>query len=334
VLADGRLLVPSGVDDVFTDLPGGLTSGMILVPSTTLALTVDTGYDAHVVRLVDVSAIGTGNNPTLAEVQFAAPETLNWGIAYIAPDLVYVATDDGVIQALTIDTSAQTLVRDDTRNLALPPATDGNGNPVTWYASGVAASPDGTKVVVSSVNTTSLLVYDVATKQLSGKLDLGKYETYGVWFDPNDPTGTNVYVSLWQDYGVAQVDVSNPAAPKLVTTFPTQKDPQSIAFLDARFFVVGNDLGDSFTIVDRVAGTTSAVPTDSRMTLYGQEPSALAYDPSSHRLYATLAGMNAIAAYGVDFGLTPPAIWFIGRLPVTGRRPSRPSRTVRSSSPP
>ncbi len=172
-------------------------------------------------------------------------------------------------------------------------------------------------MVVSSVNTTSLLVYDVASKQLSGTLDLGDYETYGVWFDPNDPTGSNVYVSLWQDYGVAQVDVSNPAAPKLVAhTFATQKDPQSIAFLDARFFVVGNDLGDSFTIVDRVAGTTSSVPTDSRMTLYGQEPSALAYDPSSHRLYATLAGMNAVAAYGVDFGVTPPAIWFIGRLPV------------------
>ena len=53
VLADGRFLVPSGADSVFTDLPGGLTSGMALVASTTLALTVDTGYDDHVVRLID-----------------------------------------------------------------------------------------------------------------------------------------------------------------------------------------------------------------------------------------------------------------------------------------
>ncbi len=316
VLADGRWLVPSGADHVFTDLPGGLTSSVVLVPSSTLALTVDTGYDDHVVRLVDVSAIGSGNDPTVAKVQFAAPETLNSGLAFIAPDLVYVATDDGVVQALTINVAQKTLVRDDTRNLALPPAKDGNGNPVTWYASGIAASPDGTKLVVSSVNTTSLLVYDVATKQLSGQVDLGKYETFGAWFDPNDPSGGKVYVSLWQDFAVAEVDVSHPAAPSVARTFATDKDPEGIVFLDARFLVVGNDLGDSFTLVDRVAGTVSSVPTDARMTLYGQEPTALAYDPPTRRLYSTLSGLNAIAAYGVDFGITPPAISFIGRLPV------------------
>ncbi len=79
---------------------------------------------------------------------------------------------------------------------------------------------------------------------------------------------------------------------------------------------MGNNLGDSFTIVDRVASTTTTVPTDSRMKLYGQEPSALAYDETNHRLYSTLAGMNAIAAYDVDLAQTPPALAFAGRLPV------------------
>jgi len=316
VLADGRWIAPSGADWVFSDLPGGLTSGLWLVPATTFALTVDTGYDDHVVRLVDVSQIGSGNDPTLAKVQFAAPETLNSGLAYVAPDLVYVATDDGVVQALTIDTAQKTLVRDDTRNLALPPAKDGNGNAVTWYASGLAVSPDGTKLVVSSVNTTSLLVYDVGTKQLAGTVDLGKYEAYGVWFDPNDPTGAHAYVTMWQDHSVVEVDVTNAASPSISRTFDTQKDPQSIAFLDARFLVVGNDLGDSFTIVDRVSNTTTNVPTDARMNLYGQEPTALAYDAANHRLYSTLAGMNAIAGYDVDTGATPPTLTFAGRLPV------------------
>src|SRR5205823_5628653 len=36
VLADGRWIVPSGADSVFSDLPGGLTSGLALVPGTTL----------------------------------------------------------------------------------------------------------------------------------------------------------------------------------------------------------------------------------------------------------------------------------------------------------
>jgi DNA-binding beta-propeller fold protein YncE len=315
VLADGRWLAPSGADAVFTDLPGGLTSGLLLVPSTTLALTVDTGYDDHVVRLVDVAAIGSGSDPTLAKVQFAPPETLNSGLAYVAPDLVYVATDDGVVQALALDTANGTLVRDDARNLALPQAKDGNGNPVNWYASGLAVSPDGTKLVVASVNTTDLLVYDLAQKQLAGTVSLGKYDAYGVWFDPNDAAGSRVYVTLWEDHTVAEVDVSNPSAPSVSRTFDTQKDPQSIAFLDGRYLVVGNDLGDSLTIVDRASGTTTNVPTDGRMTLYGQEPSALAWDAAHRRLYATLAGLNAIAAWDVDTQ-SPPNLSFAGRLPV------------------
>ncbi len=315
ILADGRWIAPSGGDAVFTDLPGGLTSGLTLVAGTNLALTVDTGYDDHVVRLLDVTAIGSGNDPTLAKVQFAVPETLNSGIAYVAPDLVYVATDDAVVQALTIDTNANTLVRDDARNIPLPQATDGNGKPVNWYASGVAVSPDGKKLVVSSVNTTNLLVYDVASKQLSGQVNLGKLETFGVWFDPNDATGSKVYVSLWQDHTVAEVDVSNPAAPSVSRTFDTDKDPQSIAFIDARYFVVGNDLGDSITLVDRAGGTTTKIATDARQTLYGQEPTALAFDATNRRLYSTLAGLNAIAAYDVDTQ-TPPNVTFAGRMPV------------------
>jgi hypothetical protein len=314
VLADGRWIAPSGGDSVFTDLPGGLTSGMILVPGTTLALSVDTGYDDHVVRLVDVAAIGSGD-PTLAKVQFAAPETLNSAIAYVAPDLVLVATDDGVVQALKIDTTQKTLARDDSRNVPLPQAKDGNGNAVSWYVSGVAVSPDGKKLVVSSVNTTQALVFDVATKQLQGTVDLGKYEAYGAFFDPNDATGSHAYVTLWQDHTVVEIDVTDPTAPAVSRTFDTDKDPQSIAFLDARYFVVGNDLGDSFTLVDRVAGTTSKIPTDARMALYGQEPTALAYDATNHRLYSTLAGLNAIAAYDVGTQ-APPSVTFAGRLPV------------------
>ncbi len=266
-------------------------------------------------RLVDVAAIGSGNDPTLAKVQFAAPETLNSAIAYVAPDLVLVATDDGVVQALTLDTAQKTLARDDSRNVPLPQAKDGNGNAVSWYVSGLAVSPDGKKLVVSSVNTTQALVFDVATKQLQGTVDLGRYESYGAFFDPNDLAGTHAYVTLWQDHTVVEIDVTDPTAPAVSRTFDTDKDPQSIAFLDARYFVVGNDLGDSFTLVDRVAGTTSKIATDARMALYGQEPTALAYDATNHRLYSTLAGLNAIAAYDVGTQ-TPPSITFAGRLPV------------------
>ena len=64
-----------------------------------------------------------------------------------------------------------------------------------------------------------------------------------------------------------------------------------------------------------IAGTTSKIPTDSRQALYGQEPTALAYDSVNHRLYSTLAGLNAIATYDVGAS-TPPTVTFAGRLPV------------------
>ncbi|HSQ65557.1 MAG TPA: hypothetical protein VLM85_20195, partial [Polyangiaceae bacterium] len=238
----------------------------------------------------------------------------------VAPDLVYVATDDGMVQALKLDVANKTLVQDDSRNLALPMIVDGTGATVNWYASGVAASPDGKKLVVSSVNTSSLFVFDTdpaspTFKQQLGQVDLGKKETFGVHFDPNDTTGSRVYVVLWQDYATLEVDVSNPAAPAVARSFSVEKDPEGLAFLDSRWMVVSNDLGDSMTLVDRTSGTTTKVPVDSRLTLYGQEPSALAYDATNHRLYSTLAGLNAIAAYDVDLGQSPPTITPAGRLP-------------------
>lgn len=326
VLADGHWLKPAGSHHVFDDLKGGMTSALALVPSSTLALTVDTGYDDHVVRLVDVAQIASGGDPTLAKVQFAPPKTLNSGIAIVAPGKeAFVATDDGYLQALALDATAKTLTQDDGNNIVLPKTTDSNGIEINWYVSGVAASPDGKKLVAVSVNTNDLLVYDVdetspTYKTLLGKVDLGDKEIFGVSFDPNDATGSHAYVSMWQSSAVADVDLTNPAAPSVARKFETKKDPEAIAFIDSRFFAVADDLGDSITLVDRQSGSSTHVQTDSRISLYGQEPTGLAYDAASHRLYTTLSAMNAVGAYDVSTS-TPPAITFAGRLP-TGYWPS------------
>ena len=321
VLADGHWLAPAGSQWVFTDLKGGLTSNLALVPSSSFALTVDTGARDHVVRLVDVSQISSGADPTLAKVQFAAPKTLNSGIAVVPPgNHVYVATDDGTLQALALDVTAKTLTEDDANSIALPQVTDSSGKTANYYASGVAASSDGKKLVAVSVNTKNLLVYDVdpaspTYKTLLGQVDLGDVEAFGVWFDPNDAAGTHAYVSMWQDASVVDVDLTNPAAPTVAHKFTTKKDPESIAFLDARFFAVSDDLGDSITIVDRQTAASTDTPLDSRVSLYGQEPTGLAYDAANHRLYATVSALNAVAAYDVSTS-TPPTLSFAGRLPM------------------
>jgi hypothetical protein len=319
ILPDGRRTLPSGSEWIFSesDLSGGLTTAITAVPGTSLVLTVDTGPGDHAVRLIDTTKVGSGS-PVVSYVKFAPPSTLNSGITFVAPDLVLVSTDNGNIQALTIDTTAGTLALDNTRSLTLPPSSDGSGNP--WYASGLASSPDGTKAVVTGVTEDDLLVYDIAAGsptfgKLLGQVSLGASETFAALFDPFDATGSTVYVTLWAGKAVVEVNVSTPAAPTVSRKFSTQQDSEGMAFLDTRWMVVANDLGESLSVIDRSgSGTVTNVPVSVPHPLNGLEPSAVAFDSTSSRLYATLAGYNAVAAYDVDLTKSPPSVTPAGRL--------------------
>jgi hypothetical protein len=317
ILPDGRRTQPAGAEWIFSEpeLTGGLTTAIAPVAGTSYVLTVDTGTDDHVVRLIDTTLIGSGN-PVVSYVAFVPQSTLNSGITFIAPDLVYVATDNGNVQALTIDTTAGTIALDATRTLTLPPATDGSGN---WYVSGVTSSPDGTLLAVTGVTENDILVYDVGAGsptfgKLLGQVSLGASETFAAAFDPFETSGYTVYVTMWGTQMVVEVDLSTPSAPKVTRTFATGKDPQGIAFLDATWMVVTNDLGETLSLIDRTAGTISSVPIASPHPYNGLEPSTVAFDASSSRLYATLAGFNAVAAFDVDLTKTPPTLVPAGRL--------------------
>lgn len=314
VLPDGRRVHAAGREWLFDepDLKGGMTTAVLPVPNTSLFLTVDTGFGDHAVRLVDAAT--NRPNPVASYVKFASPSVLNSGIA-IAGDRVFVATDDGVLQALTLDRSARTIVRDDARSIKLPTVKDGNGKDANFYVSGVAVSNDGKRIVATGVADRVLLVFDVASGAQLGSVDLGASETFMAAFDPNDPTSRFVYVSLWASRAVAEVDLSDPSAPKVARKFETDKDPQGIAFLDGRWLAVANDLGETISLVDRTTGTVSRVPVEVAAGLNGVDPSGLAWDAASKRLYVSLGGVNAIAAYDVDLTATPPRLTAAGRLP-------------------
>jgi len=321
ILPDGRRVRPAGADWTFqeSDLSGGLTTLVAPIPGTSFVVAVDTGPVDHAVRVVDPSKIGT-SSPVVSYVKFADPAALNSAVAFVAPDLLYVATANGDVQALKLDTMTGALTKDDARSIKLPPSTDGSGKMVGWYVSGLAASPDGKRLFVTGVIEKKLLVYDVAAGsttfgQKTGEVDLGDAETFGVYLDPNDASAKLAYVSMWAGRKVVEVDVSNASAPAVTRRFATGKDPQGIAFLDARWMAVANDLGDTLSLVDRTSGSVTEVPIDTKDALHGAEPSTLAYDAAAKRLYVTLSGLNAIGAYDVDTNQTPPAITPAGRLP-------------------
>ncbi len=321
ILPDGRRVKAFGAEWLFDDagLVAGLPVRALPIAGTTMALVVDAGYGPHAVRLIDTALVGTGD-PVLSSVRFDAPETLNQGIVVAAPDLVFVATDDGVVQALTLDQQQKKITRSDARSIALPQSVDDTGSAANYFVSGLAVSPDGTKLVVSSVLDNRVLVYDLKGTygKLLGSLTLDapadEYATFDVAFDPADASGHYAYVSRMSKRSVVEVDLSDPTAPKQSRTFTTDKDPMGMAFLDARWMAVGNAFGDTVTLVDRVTGQTTPVAADAQVTLHGQEPTTLAYDAAAKRLYATLAGQNAVAAWDVDLGTTPPTLTPAGRL--------------------
>lgn len=327
VLPDARRITPAGADWVFgeSDLEGGLTTYLGAIPNTRFVVAIDDGPRDHAVRVIDATKIG-GGNPVTGYVKFADPDTLNSGAAFVAPDLLYVATDDGVVQAMKIDTVSGSIARDDARSIQLPASKNTNGDPAPWYVASIAVSPDGKRLVATGVNEHDMLVYDVgaaspAFRKLLGKVDLGEGETFAVAFDPNDAGGATAYVSMWAGGKVIAVDVSTPSAPKVAHAWNTSTDPEGLAFLDGRWMVVANDLGDTLSVVDRASNAVTSLPVDTQQPLHGAEPSAVAWDGKAKRLYVALSGRNAVAAYDVDTGAAPPSITPAGEIP-TGWWPS------------
>lgn len=310
LLPDGRRIHPAGHEWILQDLPGGMTSAVIDVPGSGFALTVDTGFGDHAVRALDVAKLGTGVDPVASIVKIQAPETLNSGIVFVPPGHVFVATANGLVQALTLDPATGVLARDDANSIALP-------DPKT-YVAGLAVSPDGTKLVVSQVQDTKLLVYSCAVAALDygkllGTLDLGGDESFTVAFDPNDPSGASAYVSLWSGKRVLAVDLSNAASPVIKATYATDRNPEGIAFLSARFMAVASAFGEALAIVDRMSGEVTSVPVDVEPSkLHGGEPTLPVYDAASKRLYLVLAGVNAVAAYDVDLSGAKPKLTRLG----------------------
>ncbi len=318
VLPDGRRVRATGSEWLFdeTNLEPGLPMSVTPVPGTTYVLVVDAGYGPHSVRSVDTTLVGMGN-PVVSYVEFDIPETLNWPLAFVPPDLVLVATDDGVVQAITMDTTTGILTRDDAQSITLPTSIDDDGNPASYYVGGLSVSADLSKLVVSSIFDEKALVYDLTTGNygsLLGSVTVGGAPSFAAAFDPNDATGESAYVALAGSNVVKEIDLSNPMSPTVARTFSTDRNPQAIAFFDARWMIVANDFGDTMTLVDRVGGTSTAVAVDATSSMHGIEPTSLAYDEANHVLYATLAAMNAVGAWNVDLSKTPPTLTPTGRL--------------------
>ena len=294
-----------------------MTTAIATVGDTPLVLTVDAGAGAHVVRAVDTSRIGSGD-PVTGRISFEPPDFLNGSVTFVAPDLVLVPTASGRVQALSLNPTTGTLTRDDARTISLPDAGDG-----PYFAAALAASADGKRLIVAGVNDPRAFVVSLEAGANYGTL-LGEAEVgddaFAVAVDPADATGRHAYVSLWSRARVVELDLADPAKPVL-RSFETESNPQGIAVLDDRFVAVSNDIGETLSVIDRTSGDVSSVPIDYEPGLHGLDVSSLAWEAPNQRLYATLAGIDALAAYDVNLSGSTPTFALAGRLP-TGWWPS------------
>ena len=322
VLPDGRRVEPAGNEWVFDDFPGGLPSGALLdAQAPRWLFVVDTGYATHSVRAIDTTQLkaSAATTPVASSIRYDPPAALNWGMAYAAASkTLFVASGydsttnpDSKIFAYDFDEATGALTADAARTVALPPGT---------FPQGIAVSPDGGTLLVGQVQDSHVLVVSLAAGsygKVGAQIDLGQPDVFAIRFDPSDPSGQTAYATLWIDalrgsdldvMPLAQLDLSTMKA----TSLAVGKEPEDMAFLDARYMVVANGLSDALSIIDRPAKAVAAtVP----LGTTGLEPTSLAYDAARGRLYATLASQNAIEVFQVDDTAAPPSVAPIGRIP-------------------
>lgn len=315
VLPDGHRITPAGREVVFAepDLAGGFPMSILGIPSTRLALVSDGGIQDNALRLLDLDLLANGGAPVLGLVEFPRPDSLYYGIEWLPPSGALASGGgDAMIYAFDVDTMNGTIARAPARDISLGLS---GGDP--WYSGAIAKTADGSRLLVApadhadEVLIISLAAGDYGTKLAAISIDKSR-ALFDLKLDPFDPAGTTFYASDQSKSRLLEIDG---AAGAIKRSLALQKNPAQITFLDATYMVVAEADSDSIAVVNRASGEVeSRVPVFEPGSPRGFSPSALAYDSAAKRLYATLAGVNAVEVYDVGQG-TPPTITPAGKIP-------------------
>lgn len=324
VLPDGHRITPSGAESIIGDAThvGGFPVAITPIPSTHYAVIVDAGFGDHLARIVDLDAIGATGTPVVSSV--VLPHA-NWGIAVLAGEVVgkhRVLVSGGAagkVFALEVDDTSGALVAIEAKNVDLgtTPSSDGKSTD-PYFSAGIAVTPDGTRLVATSAMSQDARVFSLEAATYGKEIArgaLGKSDHFAVAIDPRDAKGEVAWVSLWGDSRVVAMDL---ATGKVTQSIPTAKNPEGLAFLDARWLVVADTDGDALTLIDRVTSSAVAtVPIEKGAKLRGFGPSALTYDATTKRLYVAETVINAVEVFDVDLSGAAPVLVSRGRIPTS-----------------
>jgi hypothetical protein len=327
ILPTGQRTKPTGKVSVFDDYKGQFPTNVVSVPGSDLVIVVDGGIQEQSVRLVDTALIGSPApaKPVVGSEKFTGSTSVNYGAAIVpgsTPLRVYVSGSAGsIVYAFDVDVAAKTLTRKSSEDIkvTLPPdKPKGGGLAGGYYLSGIAVSPDGKRLYAGTAaapsGTTPVFEIDLATKKVSKTFDLGSREVFAVTFHPVDTEGRYVWASIWDGSRIDVIDTTTSS----VRSINVGKNPQAFAPIGTRYLAVVASDGDELSILDTLpagGGEVLKLPVAATSKNHGFSPSGVAYDDTAKRLYVTLAGLNAVAAFDVtDPGSGPPGLLPAGMI--------------------
>ena len=318
VLPDGHRIRPAGREVVFAeaDLGGGFPMSVQPLTGTRFALVSDGGIKDNALRLIDIDDLAGGGDPVASYIPFPRPSSLYYGIAWLPPDRALASGGgDAMVYAFDVDPQAGTIARAPGRDIALGMVGDD-----AWYSGAIAVTAAADRLLVApSEHAGEILVLSLGAADYGAKLasipinaSHASRAIFDLRLDPFDPGGTTFYASDQGGSRLLQIDA---AAGTISRTIALRKNPAQLAFLDATYLAVAESDSDAIAIVNRASGEVEArAPVFEPDAPRGFSPTALSFDAAASRLYAALAGVNAVEAYDVTPG-SPPSITPAGRVP-------------------
>jgi len=314
VLPDGHRIDPVGREVLFEepDLRGTFPMNIMAVPGSRLALVSDGGIRDNALRVLDLDKLASGGAPVTSYLAFPRPTALYYGLAWIGPNRALASGGgDSMVYAFDVDSVTGQATRVAARDIALGMSGD---NP--WYSGALAMTGDGKRLVVApSQYATEFQVISLDDadygKRVGGISTGGSYAIFDVRVDPFNPAGNTFYATDQSGSKLIEIEVGKNAPTR---TLGLAKSPAQFVFLDETYVAVAEAHGDSIALVNR-----ATMKVDSRAPIFdadaprGASPSVLAYDAANKRLYAALAGINAVGVYDVGTG-TPPTITPAGSI--------------------
>jgi len=314
ILPDGHRIKPVGREVIFeeADTLGTFPMSIFAVPNSRFALVSDGGIRDNVLRVLDLDKLAAGGTAVASYVPFSRPDSLYYGVAWLPPNRALASGGgDGKVYAFDVDMTTGAATRAEARDISL-----GMAGKNAWYSGALAVTGDGTRLVVApsqyaeEFQVISLEDANYGTKVATIATN-GSHAIFDLKIDPFDPAGTTFYATDQSANKLLELEIGKTAPTRSVDL---GKSPAQLAFLDETYAVVAEAHGDAIAIVNRATGKVDMrVPIFEANAPRGFSPSALAYDAAKKKLYATLAGINAVEVYDVAAG-APPTITPAGRI--------------------